>query len=356
MDRNTLDKSTYRAATRSPAKPARVALGGVLVTGVGGIVGQQVVKSLASSGRRLIGADASEHAAGLYAVDRGYLVPPARDPGYVDRLIEIAAGENARYLFAGLDMELPIFAREAARFRKAGIVPIISSADVIDLGDDKLKTARFLETNGLPSPRTIDLDGGNPRELPFPFVLKPRRGGSRSAGVRFVNSEEELRHWLDRIDATNYVAQEFIAGEEYTCGTITFDGRCHGAIVMRRTLRDGDTHKAFVVRDGGIESLVKGAAELLDPFGPCNFQLRVRAGRPYIFDINPRCSGTTYCRTLAGFNEPAMTLEYLEHGTAPSFEIRPISVLRYWKELVVENSKMEEARRTGEVRGSELEL
>ena len=322
------------------------------MTGVGGIVGQQVLKSLAPGGRRLIGADASECAAGLYAVDRGYVVPGARDPGYIDRLLDIAAAENARFLFAGLDMELPLFARAADRFRKAGVVPIVSPTAVIDLADDKLETALFLRRHGFPSPRTLDVSAGDPRELGFPFVLKPRRGGSRSQGMHVVSSEEDLRYRLDRIDPANCVAQEFIDGQEYTCGTITFDGRCHGAIVMRRTLRDGDTHKAFVVRDAAIEKLAASAAEALDPFGPCNFQLRVRDGKPFIFDINPRCSGTTYCRTLAGFNEPAMTLDFLEHGILPSFEIREISVFRYWKELVVEHSKVEDTRRTGTVLGS----
>ncbi|HKS17374.1 MAG TPA: ATP-grasp domain-containing protein, partial [Planctomycetota bacterium] len=290
------------------------------------------------------------------AVDRGRLVPGSRDPLYIDRLIEIAVGENARFLFAGLDMELPIFARAAERFRAAGITPIISSPAVIDLADDKLETVRFLQRHDLPAPRTLDLGVEDPRALAFPLVLKPRRGGSRSQGVHAIHTEEELRYRLDRIDRSNYVAQEFIAGDEFTCGTITFGGRCHGAIAMRRTLRDGDTHKAFVVRDPAIESLVATAAQLLDPFGPCNFQLRVRDGRPYIFDINPRCSGTTYCRALAGFNEPAMTLAYLEHGTLPAFEIRPISVFRYWKEVVVENPDVEETRRTGEVRGTDLRL
>ena len=117
MARHELDKATHRGASKASSRPARTGTAAVLVTGVGGIVGQQILKCLADSGHRLVGADASEYAAGLYAVDRGYLVPPARDPGYVDRLVEIGAAENARYLFAGLDMELPIFARAAKKFR-----------------------------------------------------------------------------------------------------------------------------------------------------------------------------------------------------------------------------------------------
>jgi len=345
------------AATPSPTLPdtlrePAVHLGTVLVTGVGGIVGQGVLKSLADAPCRLIGADASEWAAGLYASTRGYLVPPAKDPAYVDRLLAICASERVGFLFPGLDMELPILARAAGRFREAGVVPILSSPDIVDLADDKLETARFLVSHGFPAPRTRELAGGIPWELGFPLVLKPRKGGSRSCGVFTVASEEDLRFRLEKIDVANYVAQEHLGGDEFTCGTITFDGRCHGVIVMRRTLRDGDTHKAFVVRDAVIESHVRAVAEALNPFGPCNFQLRMRGGTPYIFDINPRTSGTTYCRTLAGFNEPLMTLNFLERGLPPSFEIRPISIFRYWKEMVVEHPQVDDARRTGMVRDS----
>jgi carbamoyl-phosphate synthase large subunit len=120
---------------------------------------------------------------------------------------------------------------------------------------------------------------------------------------------------------------------------------------MKRVLRDGDTYQAFVVRDAIIESCVRAAAEALQPFGACNFQLRVRDSVPYIFEINARCSGTTYCRTLAGFNEPLMIADYLVHGRQPAFEIREITVLRYWKELVVRNDRIEMLRQAGSIDG-----
>lgn len=118
---------------------------------------------------------------------------------------------------------------------------------------------------------------------------------------------------------------------------------------MRRILRDGDTYKAFVVRDPMLEAFVMDVANRLQPFGPCNFQLRVRDGVPYIFEFNGRCSGTTYCRALAGFNEPKMIADLILKRTPPSFQVRPITVLRYWKELVVENETVAVCEATREV-------
>jgi carbamoyl-phosphate synthase large subunit len=336
-------------ASHSPKKK-RTRPAGVMLTGVGGIIGQGIMKCLEKSPYRVIGLDSSEFAAGLYAVPKGYLVPLARDPMYIDRLLEICETESVRYLFPGLDMELPIFARESARFKEAGVTLILSRREVIDLGDDKLATVRFLESKGMPAPRTFDFEDEHSKQVGFPLILKPRKGGSRSQGVYLVKDEEEMSFRQHMVDPTNCVVQEYIEGEEYSCGTVNLDGKCHGVMVMRRTLRDGDSHKAHVVRDPVIETHIRNVAEALKPFGSCNFQLRLRDGIPYIFEINPRCSGGSYIRALAGFNEPLMTLDYLEHGTPPAFDVRLVSIFRYWKEIIVDSQKIADTRRTGVVR------
>lgn len=350
-DASTADGTTASSPWRGSRRRTTRRAASALLTGVGGIVGQGILKCLSGTPYRTVGADASELAVGLYASDRGYVIHPVRHPLYIEQLMAICLQERARYVFPGLDMELPVLAGAAGRFRRKGIIPIISSAEVIDLGDDKLATAGFLKSHDLPAPRTLDLAVDPPSDLPLPLVLKPRRGGSRSQGVHIVRSPKELAYRLDTIEARTYVAQEYLEGDEYSAGSITFDGRCRGVMIMRRTLRDGDTHKAFVVRDSMLESFIHRVAELLQPFGPCNFQFRVRGGIPYIFEINPRVSGGACLRALAGFNEPLMTLDFLEHGKRPTYQIRPLAVLRYWKEFVVDEARIDEARREGCVNG-----
>lgn len=187
--------------------------------------------------------------------------------------------------------------------------------------------------------------------LSFPVVLKPKVGGARSHGVRVAKTAASFASASAGLDPAGYVAQEWIDGPEYTCGALCLGGKCHGVAVLRRVLRDGDTYKAFVETNTGLESFVQRVAETLQPFGSCNFQLRVRDGIPYIFEINARSSGTTHCRALAGFNEPRMIAEFLLQGSVPQPSIRPITVLRYWKELVVENDRVEQATREQRVTG-----
>lgn len=308
----------------------------IAVTGAGGGIGQSILKCLAGTRHDVVAIDPDPLAAGLYAAPVAHLGPRADDPGFLDKLLEICERERCSLLFPGIEPELAPVATGAARFRDAGIVPVISDPEVVRICDDKLATAQFLARHGFRVPATEAFVDAVDSSW-YPFVLKPRSGGARSAHTYVVRTKAELDVARSLIDPENCVVQEFIDGDEFTCGTVTLDGVCRGVIAMRRTLRAGDTYKAFVVRDPALESYVAAAADALQPFGACNFQLRLEGGEPLIFEINARCSGTTYARALAGFNEPVMIADYLLRGIEPTFEIREITVLRYWKELVVES-------------------
>ncbi len=323
----------------------------LLVTGTGGGAGQAVLKSLQNTGYEVIATDGEALGTGLYTTGRGYLIPYASDPGFVDRLLEICAAESVRLVFPGLDAELPVLSRHREAFLRIGTTVVVSDEPVIRLCDDKDLTAQFLSQNGFPAPFTSVLAQCTPETLGFPVILKPKVGGARSKGVRLVRTRPDFAAACSGLDPTGYVVQEWIDGPEYTCGALCLAGKCHGVAVLRRILRDGDTYKAFVETDTGLEGFVARVAEALQPYGSCNFQLRIRDGVPYVFEINARCSGTTHCRTLAGFNEPRMIADFVLHGTPPAFSIRAVSVLRYWKELVVENTLVDEVRTHRTVHG-----
>ena len=328
----------------------------VLVTGVGGGVGQSILKALQQTSYVSIASDCDALAAGLFAAEKSYLIPCANSPSFLGRITEICAAEEISLIFCGIEPELPIFAQHAAELRAHNITSVVSRPEVVELADDKLATAKFLLEHGFASPLTCALADYSPRDIPLPIVLKPRKGGARSQGVYVVRTERELEYRRQTVALENYIVQELLPGDEFTCGTLTFDRKCYGVITMRRVLRDGDTYKAFVVDEPAIRKCVSAIAELLDPFGPCNFQLRMKNGEPCIFEINARCSGTTACRAAAGFNEPLMCADFLLHGKVPEFVIRPLTLLRYWNEVVVENSQVASLRQTGLLAGTDKTL
>ena len=322
----------------------------ILVTGVGGGVGQSVLKALQDTPYGLVGVDSEATAAGLYGVSKAYKGCEATAPDFIDRLLEICRMEKCALIFPGHDAELRPLSEHAARFRAGGVTPVVSTSEVVRICDDKVETSAFLRRYGFPAPQTRRL--GDMDTVPgYPVVLKPQCGGTRSTKTFVAHNAAEFDIYRRLSDAENCIVQEYVEGDEYTCGTVACDGRCFGVIAMRRVLRSGDTHKAFVERHRRIEAIVREIVERLEPFGPCNLQLRVRDGEPYIFEINARCSGTTAARALAGFNEPRMIADYLLHGMEPAYAIREIAILRYWKELVVETARIEQLTATGHMAG-----
>jgi carbamoyl-phosphate synthase large subunit len=321
----------------------------VAVSGTGGGVGQSILKALRGSPFSAVALDSDPLGVGLYAASTSYLIPRAKSPEYVDATLAACEQTGCRLLFPGLDVELPVLSRNVDRFEAAGTTVVVSSPSVVATCDDKLATHDFLAANGLPTPRTTTtFTGGIPRELAFPFVLKKREAGARSQDVYVIRDEADLESKLMAgLELGEFVAQEHIDGDEFTCGSINLDGQCLGVIVMRRVLRNGDTYRSFAVRDERIEAHVKTVLDLLKPFGACNVQLRVRDGVPYIFEMNARCSGTTASRALCGFNEPLMVANYLVHGESPSFTIKQQTVLRYWNELVVSNDEIDQIVTSG---------
>lgn len=325
----------------------------IAVTGVGGGVGESIVKALYQTDYEIVGLDGDRLATGLYAVPVAYKIPKASDPNYVKALLKICVGEACKLLFPGLDAELAVLSRNIAEFKKVGTTVVVSRPEVIEIADNKFLTYQKLSRNNILVPKTFMLDDylSKKKDIKFPVVIKPTINGSRSLGVSTLSSPKELDWFISKKDfkAPDYVIQEMLEGDEYTCGTVNLDNKCWGVIVMKRVLRDGDTYKCFTVRNKDIENTVFRVMDILKPFGACNVQLRLQNGVPTIFEINARCSGTTGARALAGFNEPKMIADYLLFGTKPDYDIKNLTILRYWKEMFVENEKIEEFENKGKL-------
>lgn len=316
----------------------------VAVTGVGGGVGQSIIKALQDTEYEVVGIDGEVLGTGLYVTRKSYVGYYASDPRFVERTIDICKDANCGILFPGLDAELIPLSRKKDELKRNGVLPVVSDAGVVEIADDKLETSRFLRSNGFPSVATYSLADYS-HELDYPVFLKPKKGGARSVGTSVIKNRAEYERQIVGLDPKKYVVQEYVEGDEFTCGTVSFEKGCIGAIVMKRQLRDGDTYKAFVVKDQKLSDYVKSVVKVLKPFGPCNVQLRVRDEIPFIFEFNARCSGTTAGRALAGFNEPLMMCDYVAKGTdSPKFEIKEIAILRYWNELTVEYSAINQLR------------
>ena len=124
----------------------------VLVTGAGGGVGQGVIKSLKmikDIDIKVVAADMSETATGLYAADIAYLVDRCDSDEYLETLSKIFQNESIDFYIPGTDVELEFCAiNKQLIMDKFNVHTIISSKEVIEICDNKYKTSSFLKDHG----------------------------------------------------------------------------------------------------------------------------------------------------------------------------------------------------------------
>ncbi len=317
------------------------------ITGTGSLIGQGIIKSIKSTpyseDYKLIGFDYFENTVGSFWCDSNFILPDilkenVTEKNWLKTLISYIRKENLNILFVGVDFELPILAKEKLKIeRETGCIVVVSSENVISTGNDKYLTYRFLKNNNLGFPLTYLPEEVDFSILKYPLIVKPRVG-ARSIGVYKVNDRKELEEKLKVVN--DPIIQEHIGdeGTEYTCGIIYFDNELKAQIPLRRSLKDGNTFISEYSSSfpKAINEYVGEIAEKLKPFGSCNLQLRVDSnGEPKLFEINPRHSGTTYMRTLFGYNEVVFILKYiLEEKTIP-FSLKKGKAIRYFEEKLV---------------------
>ncbi|MFC6098058.1 ATP-grasp domain-containing protein [Flavobacterium qiangtangense] len=322
----------------------------ILVTGAGALLGQGILRLLqvADFPKKIFTADPDPRSTGHWLGDHALVIPKVSDVDYIPQLIKIVQEHDIDAVLVGTDVELPIWAKHKSYFAKElNCAIIVSSEAVIEIANDKFLTAAFLEKNNFPFPMSVmanDISKLNEieKKLGFPLFAKPF-DGARSLGIKKIENHEELMEIYD--PSSNLVVQQFLSEEdgEYTSGCVVIKGICKAIVTLKRDLRDGNTYRTY--RDSETskyDEFIIPIAEKLNGDGPVNFQFRIRDGKPVIFEINGRFSGTTPLRYFYGFNEVEKILKYYLFDEEITFpELKNGIVMRTWSDLFVEESEFE---------------
>jgi len=341
----------------------------VLVTGAGGGGnGEQLVKclKLKSQDYTVIATDSSFEAAQLSGGDICKLLPLASDPNYTNELIALCLAEGVRAIFPGSEPELRRISSDREKIKPYVELLAINSERVIDICSDKFKTNEFLEQQGMPFPRSVFLQDASQVEGVdfFPVVLKPTVGGG-SQHVYIAQNRKELgllvSYLLGYFD--NFLVQEYVGNvdEEYTVGVLLDgDGNLINSIAVRRfimsslsnrikveNLTDRNELGSVLAISSGISqgeigkfpAVTKFCEKLaikLESTYAINVQCRLVDGVPYVFEINPRFSGTSFMRAMVGYNEPDLLLRKHVLGLQvdPGFDYESGVILRSLKETL----------------------
>ena len=203
----------------------------------------------------IVGTDMQLSAPALSVADIAEQVPSVYAENYVDVVLDICLKHNVKALICLNDLELPILSANEAQFALIGVVLIVSSQQIIDICFDKYKTAKYILSLGLRTPKTIvdyneAVKAIKVGELSFPLVLKPR-WGSGSIGIEFVDDLDEMevvynllhkkvkKTILSTVSQGNdyILIQEKISGPEYGLDIINDLKGNNVAVSVKRNLQ-----------------------------------------------------------------------------------------------------------------------
>jgi carbamoyl-phosphate synthase large subunit len=326
----------------------------VLITGMGHPLGHSIYKTAKQCSFEVdvVVADADARSVGLYLEDARVLLPLARDPTYIETLVEVLRGRDVQAMFVGTTAEMAVVSAHADYIEgETGARVLIEPPEVLAVANDKYETARMLAAAGLEharSERGDELDAclRLGRDAGYPLFAKPRTG-SASTGAGPIASEEELRAFCGP-HRESWVVQEHLgAAREYTSGVYrTLAGETVDVISMWRDLQFGLSYKAEVRALPEIDAYAVEVAEALGATGPVNIQSMLVEGRgPVCFEINPRLSSTSPVRAMFGLNEVELLLRERVLGERPVAQPhREGWAFRAWQEVYV---PLEEVERLG---------
>lgn len=342
----------------------------VLVTAAGSIIAQGIIKSLRLANiqrsspvtYRIFATDINAQAAGLYRADVGVLIPRPTSSDYVDQIIRICNENKIEAVFVGSDEELLqlVTSKEQIEEKTKSIL-IANPENVIRIASDKWTTYTYLKER-----RVLCAESALPEnsddfmhKFGFPLVVKPREGHG-SLHFYVVNSNDEMKYAISSIQKAGWrpMLQEYLDGDdnEFTSGvTVDKEGkRVMSSISMRKTLKGGQTYKAFIDDYDSINKCAEDVAIKIGARGSINIQSKSVDDKPKIFEINPRFSATCPLRATAGVNEPDIVFRnVLLNEKIKISDYRKLVCMRYWNEVYVPTSTYDKTRKNKTVQNSD---
>jgi carbamoyl-phosphate synthase large subunit len=297
-----------------------------------------IVTAFRRAGATTIATDLDQLAPALYHAEHRALVPPVDDFGYIGALRDLVALHDVKLIVPLTDLDHVILAQ--SRTELAPAVVLVPDEETSERCGDKYLAHRFFEEQGIGTPPTW-LPTELPADLPFPVLVKARRGfGSRH--IYRAENPSELEFFL-RYTKADSMVQALCHGVEFSIDVFCdLEGRCVAAVP--RTMiesKGGESIKGMTIKDGDLIEFARTVSEALHIIGPANVQcFREPDGELQATDVNPRFGGGFPLPTAAGSRYPELAIALANGETLePRFgEFRENVVMtRFFSQVILED-------------------
>ncbi len=290
----------------------------VLVTGVGAIIGQGIVKSLKERKNIIVvGLDKNPNTYGQYFCNKFISKPSYSEDSYeyIKFIKDIIKSYEIQLIVPGIESDMHFFNTYKKEFVQLHCKIVLNQTSLINLSSDKWIFHQFLQEISYPTIPTIESTTWKDAQKSLgdgPYILKPKCGNG-SRGIYKIDDKVDFDYWINKVN-DNYILQKLIGSdeEEYTVGTFGFnDGNILEPIILKRILSvEGNTKYAETVTNKIIKDAIYEISKYVKPIGPTNFQFRLENNIAYLLEINPRFSSSNSIRTAFGYNEALMSVDY----------------------------------------------
>lgn len=302
----------------------------VIVTGIGGNVGQGVLMNL----RRIdpdiyiLGTNVVSVSAGNHLCDEIVKMPYAYEEGYAEKMDQLIKNND-------IDLVIPTTDYECFYLSKHKVEKVITSPFETNKNFvNKYNTYLSFKANDIPFATSYlpsEFDSLPKKD----YIFKPKEGrGSRGIEINPPDAS--------KFNDEDYMIQDYIEGREITSAFyVTKTGDLFGILSMWRELANGTTVSCVVTHEyeEELRAIILKIVQNYKIVGACNMQSRITSeGRIVPFEINGRISGTNSIRPSFGFDDLRYILnEYLYDKPLPKFEIKQGAALRILKDIIYED-------------------
>lgn len=262
---------------------------------------------------KVVCADCNMYAPALYETDRHYIIPRMTEqPDYLTAVLDICRNEKIDAVLPLQEDELYLTASYRKQYADAGVTPIVSPPETIEVCRDKYAFYQHLQKNNLPALTTCKniaefQNCYKNGKMDFPVFIKPVRGCG-SIGIQKVENME-LLSVLCKYGTEEMLIQQFADGEEYGVD-LYVDMLSHKPVSIfikkKLRMRAGETEKSISVKDATLFDLICQTADSLSLSGPIDMDIFKIDGNYYISEINPRFGGGYPHAHACGINFPAL--------------------------------------------------
>jgi carbamoyl-phosphate synthase large subunit len=294
----------------------------VLLTASGAPGTAALIRALRMNGERgvrVVGVDMSPQSVGRHFCDRFYVVPPGRDPGFADALLDIVRRENVDCILPQSSFDL--LALGEARERFMGTTVLVSPPEATRTANDKAAAYALLQRLGLRAPAWRKVTGGRSlalaaQELGYPdrpVCFKPVFS-SGSRGFRVLDATVDRARQLleerpgnlamrlaDVVDllpeegGPDLLVMELAQGRERTVDGIARSGQVLLAHAKtRESMRAGLAMYFETLND---HWLVEVAQRIVAELG-IEYFFNIQLVGDVVIEINPRISTIVYQEDL----------------------------------------------------------